>query len=103
MFLTTHLMEEAERLCDRVAIIDHGRIVDIDSPERLVQRHCPERRVILRLENPSATTRFESIPGVGRVLNEDGRVTVIGRGDNLITDVIHCLSEDRMRVTDFPP
>ena len=57
--------------------------------------------MILRLENPSATTRFESIPGVGRVLNEDGRVTVIGRGDNLITDVIHCLSEDRMRVTDF--
>jgi ABC-2 type transport system ATP-binding protein len=34
VFLTTHLMEEAERLCDRVAIIDHGRIVDIDSPER---------------------------------------------------------------------
>ena len=32
VFLTTHLMEEAERLCDRVAIIDHGRIVDIDTP-----------------------------------------------------------------------
>jgi len=101
VFLTTHLMEEAERLCDRVAIIDHGRIVDIDSPERLVQRHCPERRVVLRLEDPSAATRFESIPGVDRVLNEDGRVTVSGRGDNLITDVIHCLSEHRIRVTDF--
>ena len=34
VFLTTHLMEEAERLCDRVAIIDHGRIIDIDTPER---------------------------------------------------------------------
>ena len=34
VFLTTHLMEEAERLCDRVAIIDHGRIVDIDTPAR---------------------------------------------------------------------
>ena len=32
VFLTTHLMEEAERLCDRVAIIDHGRIIDIDTP-----------------------------------------------------------------------
>ena len=32
VFLTTHLMEEAERLCDRVAIIEHGRIVDIDTP-----------------------------------------------------------------------
>ena len=32
VFLTTHLMEEAERLCDRVAIIEHGRIVDVDRP-----------------------------------------------------------------------
>src|ERR1700754_4365019 len=36
VFLTTHLMEEAERLCDRVAIIDHGRIVDIDTPDGLL-------------------------------------------------------------------
>src|SRR5512140_2853025 len=47
VFMTTHLMEEAERLCDRVAIIDHGRIVDIDSPARLVARHCPVRSVEL--------------------------------------------------------
>ena len=33
VFLTTHLMEEAERLCDRVAIIEHGRIRDIDTPK----------------------------------------------------------------------
>src|ERR1017187_3204855 len=47
VFLTTHLMEEAERLCDRVAIIEHGRIIDVDTPERLVNRHCPERTVTL--------------------------------------------------------
>jgi ABC-2 type transport system ATP-binding protein len=35
VFLTTHLMEEAERLCDRVAIIEHGQIIDIDKPENL--------------------------------------------------------------------
>ena len=45
VFLTTHLMEEAERLCDRVAIIEHGRIIDIDTPARLVARHCPERTI----------------------------------------------------------
>ena len=39
VFLTTHLMEEAERLCDRVAIIDHGRIIDIGSPTELVRRN----------------------------------------------------------------
>src|SRR3981189_2626894 len=42
VFLTTHLMEEAERLCDRVAIIDHGRIVDVDTPARPLPRPCPQ-------------------------------------------------------------
>ena len=45
--LTTHSMEEAERLCDRVAIIDHGRIVEIDSPEALVARHFPAGRIAI--------------------------------------------------------
>ena len=58
VFLTTHLMEEAERLCDRVAIIEHGRIVDIDSPEKLVSRHCPERTVVLVTDDPNAEERF---------------------------------------------
>jgi ABC-2 type transport system ATP-binding protein len=101
VFLTTHLMEEAERLCDRVAIIDHGHIIDIDSPDALVARHCPERRVVLRLEDRGATSRFDAIPGVDRVTEADGQVTIAGRGPNLVTDVIHCLSEHRMRVSEF--
>src|ERR1043166_7614568 len=47
VFMTTHLMEEAERLCDRVAIIENGRIIDIDTPLRLVDKYCPERSVII--------------------------------------------------------
>jgi ABC-2 type transport system ATP-binding protein len=101
VFLTTHLMEEAERLCDRVAIIDHGRIVDIDSPERLVARHCPERTVELSTDDPSADERFEQIPCVDAVSRQSGRVTIRGRGDDFVTDVIQCLSEHRIRVTDF--
>src|SRR5258706_14420953 len=53
VFLTTHLMEEAERLCDRVAIIDHGRIVDVGSPGELVGRHCAQRTVMLATDDPS--------------------------------------------------
>jgi ABC-2 type transport system ATP-binding protein len=101
VFLTTHLMEEAERLCDRVAIIEHGRIIDIDRPERLVSRHCPERTVVLATEDPSAEERFRSIPRVETVGRQDGRFTIAGRGDDLVTSVIHCLSENRIRVTEF--
>src|SRR5580700_6911460 len=64
VFLTTHLMEEAERLCDRVAIIEHGRIVDIDKPWDLVNRHCPERSVILATDDPSAAEHFRALPQV---------------------------------------
>jgi ABC-2 type transport system ATP-binding protein len=101
VFLTTHLMEEAERLCDRVAIIEHGRIIDIDSPERLVARHCPERIVVLATDDPLAEDRFRAIPGIETVIRADLRFNIRGRGDDLVTEVIHCLSENRIRVTDF--
>src|SRR5438034_4957882 len=68
VFLTTHLMEEAERLCDRVAIIEHGRIIDIDRPERLVDRHCPERTVVLATDDPIAEDRFRAVPGAEAVI-----------------------------------
>src|SRR5215213_9259212 len=61
VFLTTHLMEEAERLCDRVAIIEHGRLVDVDSPEALVRRHCPQRTVVLTTTDAAAEARFRAI------------------------------------------
>src|SRR6188474_2799704 len=64
VFLTTHLMEEAERLCDRVAIIDHGRVIDVDTPAGLVARHCPERVVVLSTTDATARDRFLSVPGV---------------------------------------
>src|ERR1700681_41110 len=101
VFLTTHLMEEAERLCDRVAIIEHGRIIDIDTPERLVDRHCPERTVVLATDDPLAEVRFRAVPTVEAVTSRDSRFTIRGTGEELVTEVIRCLSENRMRVTDF--
>jgi len=92
VFLTTHLMEEAERLCDRVAIIEHGRIIDIDRPESLINRHCPERTVVLATENPVAGERFGTIPGLESVVCSGSQFTIRGRGDDLVTEVIHCLS-----------
>jgi ABC-2 type transport system ATP-binding protein len=101
VFLTTHLMEEAERLCDRVAIIDRGRVVDIDTPERLVSRHCPERTVVLTAASADAGERFQAIPRVESVARQDDRFTIRGSGEDLVTEVIQCLSENRIRVTDF--
>jgi ABC-2 type transport system ATP-binding protein len=101
VFLTTHLMEEAERLCDRVAIIERGRIIDIDTPQRLVDRHCPERTVVLATDDLTAEERFRAIPRIEFVVRSDMQFTIRGRGEDLVTEVIHCLSENRMRVSDF--
>jgi ABC-2 type transport system ATP-binding protein len=101
VFLTTHLMEEAERLCDRVAVIEHGRIIDIDSPQRLVDRHCPERSVTLSTLDAHAAECLGRVPRVESVTQHEHRFTIRGTGDGFVTDVIQCLSENRITVTEF--
>jgi ABC-2 type transport system ATP-binding protein len=101
VLLTTHLMEEAERLCDRVAIIDHGRIIDIGTPAELVRRHCPEHTVIVETDDAEASARFRSIPQIHSVARDGLRITLRGRGDDLVTEVVRCLAEHRMRVIGF--
>src|SRR5216110_143368 len=85
VFLTTHLMEEAERLCDRVAIIDHGRIIDIGTPAELVRRNCPERAVIVVTEDSTAAERFRAIPQVQSVTREGSELIIRGLGSDLVT------------------
>jgi ABC-2 type transport system ATP-binding protein len=101
VFLTTHLMEEAERLCDRVAILDHGRVIDIGTPAELVRRHCPERTIVVTTEAASAQECFRTIPAVESIGVQGQQFTIRGRGDELVTQVIQCLGEHRMPVVDF--
>jgi ABC-2 type transport system ATP-binding protein len=101
VFLTTHLMEEAERLCDRVAIIDHGRIVDMGTSSALIERHCADRTVILASDDPLAGERFRAVPGLRDCSSSDRVFTLRGRGEDFVTDVIQCLAEHRIRVTEF--
>ncbi len=101
VFLTTHLMEEAERLCDRVAIIEHGRIIDLDSPARLVAKHCPERSVIVATVDPGAAEWFAAIPNLEAANEAKGEFTLRGHGEEFVTDVIRCISEHRIRITEF--
>ena len=101
VFLTTHLMEEAERLCDRVAILDHGRIVDVGTPADLVRRHCPERTVVVATDDPSAAEHFRSIALVQTVSEQGACHTIHGLGDDLVSQVIQCLADHRIKVIDF--
>jgi ABC-2 type transport system ATP-binding protein len=101
VFLTTHFMEEAERLCDRVAIMDHGRIVALDSPEKLVQSIAAEYRVVFGADGEAVRRRLEGLPAVTRVECSGDRVTVHGRDDRLVVEVVNALSGDGFRFRDL--
>ena len=76
--LTTHYMEEAERLCDRVAVIERGRIVALDTPRRLIVEHAPGTTIEFALVSGLDVETLEKLPGVDRVV-ADGRVSVTTR------------------------
>ena len=101
VFLTTHLMEEAERLCDRIAIMDHGRIVDIGTAAELIRRHCPDRTVIVVTDDAAAEARFGELSQVSSVQRNGSDVILHGRGEDLLTNVVGCLAEHRIHVRDF--
>ena len=101
VFLTTHLMEEAERLCDRVAIIEHGKVIEMDNPSALVKKHCPERAVVVTSEQEGVADRFARIPGVESVNGNDLTYTVRGSGEDFVTNMIHFVSDEALRVSDF--
>jgi ABC-2 type transport system ATP-binding protein len=70
--LTTHYIEEAERLCDRVAIIDHGKLIAEGTPRELKQRSANTTRVEVRLSNPVNNGTLKNLDGVVDAREVDG-------------------------------
>jgi ABC-2 type transport system ATP-binding protein len=71
--LTTHYIEEAERLCDRVAIIDHGQVIALGTPRELVLRSGKGTRIEASLAKPVAPDRLKQLDAVSDCLEVDGR------------------------------
>jgi ABC-2 type transport system ATP-binding protein len=101
VFLTTHLMEEAERLCDRVAIIEHGRLIEVGTPEDLVQKHCPERTVVFTSDDANVAERLRGLGIVERSEGSTATYTIRGVGDDFVTDVINIIAREGIRVRGF--
>ena len=75
--LTTHYMDEAEALCDRVAIMDHGRILQMDTPAALIRGLDAPVHISVGSALPADEAR--SLPGVEHVATEEGTVTLTTR------------------------
>lgn len=103
IFLTTHYMDEAERLCDRVGIIDQGRMIALDTPAQLVSSLGMATRITFQVNGRSRLpdghgraavfdpARVGVLEGVQRVEKEGDQVTVYGQGAQLIGAVVNTL------------
>lgn len=76
VLFTTHYMEEAEQLCDRVAVMDHGRIIALDTPEALINRHFQETAIEFVPLGEPPHERLTALPGVTQMILEDGHPTL---------------------------
>jgi ABC-2 type transport system ATP-binding protein len=74
---TTHYMEEAERLCDRIAIVDHGRIIALDTKEALIHNSFASRsQVVARLDGPAGRVSAWAAQRGGRLVDSTAEFTI---------------------------
>ena len=100
IILVTHYMDEAERLCNRVALMDRGNIVAIDTPEGLADRAGVAKRVRFIPSKPFDDHLLSELPGVRSVGHEGGHVIVTGSGE-LANTVILTLAAAGVTATDL--
>ena len=95
VFLTTHYMEEAERLCDRVAVMDHGQIIALDTPDRLVRAHFEDDAVEFAQSDGLTTAELGVLPGASGATVEGDRLIVFTREVPQTMGALLALSKDR--------
>lgn len=107
VFLTTHFMEEAERLCDRVAILDHGKIVALDTPANLVHSIGIASRVVFTTDGGFDAQVLQALPSVSRVEKDGERVIVYGSANGhtgqspMVGEVVSALTSRGTRFDDL--
>jgi len=107
VFLTTHYMEEAEQLCDRVAIMDTGKIVALDTPANLINGLGISERVIFRVAGDWDYAGLESHPRVERVECDGDKRVVYGKSNGsvnpatIVTEVVNALTAGGIQFSDL--
>jgi ABC-2 type transport system ATP-binding protein len=103
VFLITHSMEEAEKLCDRVAIIDHGNLIALDTPEHLIGSLGADSQVIFTVDGLPDLEPLRALCEVSHVQQVEDRVIVSGKSDRdaLLSSVVQALPSSGIRYHDL--
>ena len=101
VFLTTHFMEEAERLCDRVLIMDRGRIVTLDTPEALIRSLGVEKRLAFTIPENQTAPSLTDLSQVQRVEQSGERMIIYGHGERFVSSVVDALEDAGIQYLDL--
>jgi ABC-2 type transport system ATP-binding protein len=102
IMLTTHYMEEAQTLCDRVAVMDYGKIIALDSPHALIEQHFEATAVEFEDRNSAPMDLLEGLPGVQRASRDGGLVTLYSLDTpGTIEALLAAAREDRLHFDDL--
>ena len=110
VLVITHFMDEAQFLCDRVAIVDQGRIIALDTPAQLVRTFDEESRIVFAVTADPDWSALRALPQVAAVVqqgrrvsgaNLTRRVTVSGSPDGLLAAVVSWLESNRIPFRDL--
>lgn len=102
IFLTTHYLEEADNLCDRVAIIDHGTIVATDTPQQL-KRETGGESITIEFKEADTCQRmedkFKTMPFIQKVFRQENKLFLfVENGDSLLAEVLRILDKENISI-----
>jgi ABC-2 type transport system ATP-binding protein len=104
VLLVTHFMEEAQRLCDRIAVIDRGRVAALDTPAGLIRRSAGATVISFTPSRPLDDRELNDLPALAGAENKDGRITLSGTDDTVdaVLSLLarHHITAHQLRVTD---
>ena len=102
VLLTTHYMEEAEHLCDRVAIVDHGKIIAMDRPRRLIAEHFDESTITFEPDGEPDLDGLGRLAAVTNALSVDGTVELFSADiSSTIGALLEYAAENEIRIADL--